>query len=304
MIRGLTVLAIADGALLAWGGAGGVAPGLATGVALAGHGALTIAALVLRLRDRVTAPVAAALAVPLGPVALLAILSLDRLLDRSLRIARSGPPIDRDGDGDGDGDEAVAGRTGLAAVRMLDGRVHHAEAAALGSLVTIMRHGDVGARRRALETAVRSFRPALSPLIALALTDRDQTIRALAAAAAARVGQNLALARAGLEARSGAEDDPGATATLIALLADHARSDVLLSDAQRAHLRDDAVALLASADPATMPGGVDVRDGLLIEAFWAAGDYVAIDRLAAAAVARGGGSVPETAAWWHRGAAA
>lgn len=144
------------------------------------------------------------------------------------------------------------------AARLLDGRVRHAAPDALGSLVAIMRHGDVSARRRALETVVRSFEPALSPLVALALSDRDQTIRALAAAAAARIVANFAATRAALEAGATA-GDPGAATRLAALLAEHARANVLLSDQQRSALRQEA--LRRSDDPRTRAA-----------AAWSAGD--------------------------------
>ncbi|MGJ3626644.1 hypothetical protein AB5I41_06890 [Sphingomonas sp. MMS24-JH45] len=104
---------------------------------------------------------------------------------------------------------------GRLAKRWLDGRVRHPASAEVGSLVTILRHGDVPMRRAALETVVRSFEPALSPLIAQALADPDQTIRALAAAAAARIAANLAATRATLEAAVEA-DEPGRAAARLA----------------------------------------------------------------------------------------
>ncbi len=179
----------------------------------------------------------------------------------------------------------------LAVARMLDGRVLHADAETLHSLVTVMRHGHVAERRRALETVVRSFQPALSPLIALALTDSDQTIRALAAAASARVVQNLAVGRASLEANTA---DRETRATLVALLADHARANVLLSDSQRGHLRDDALALLDE----------ETTDAVRIEALWAAGDYAAIDALVAANGSVGGDRMAQATLWWRNSAAA
>lgn len=75
--------------------------------------------------------------------------------------------------------------------RMLDRRITFPETDQVESLVTILRSGCLASRRKALETAVRSFEPRLSTLIAAALRDEDQTIRALAAAAAAQVGHNL-----------------------------------------------------------------------------------------------------------------
>ncbi len=179
-------------------------------------------------------------------------------------------------------DEAQAPRRprSAAVARLLDGRVRHAAPDTLGSLATVMRHGEVAARRTALETVVRSFEPALSPLVALALTDRDQTIRALAAAAAARIVRNLGEARAALEHRV-ATGDVGAAPILAALLADHARANVLLSTAQRQHLRDAALSL--HHDPRAA-----------MEAAWAARDYDAIDRLA----------IDQPGSWWCAEAAA
>lgn len=75
--------------------------------------------------------------------------------------------------------------------RMLDRRITFPATDQVESLVTILRSGCLTARRKALETAVRSFEPRLSTLIAAALRDEDQTIRALAAAASAQVGHNL-----------------------------------------------------------------------------------------------------------------
>ena len=255
MTARLAAFAILDLVLLA-AAAQGWAP---VGIALACHALLTGVAVRgwLRSGERLgTAPAIAGMA---GPVALLAA----RAFVPTRPAATTGSPTD-------DEPERRAASSGL---RMLDGRVHHAAPDALGSLVTVLRFGAVHDRRRALESVVRSFRPALSPLLAIALTDRDQTIRALAAAAAARVGQKLTDARTGAEPpAAGSEDD---RPTLAALLVDHARNNVLLSDSQRHHLLDDALALLDG----------DASDGLRrqtrIEAHWAAGDYEAVDTLVA-----------------------
>ena len=172
------------------------------------------------------------------------------------------------------------------AARLLDGRVRHAAPDALGSLVAIMRHGDVSARRRALETVVRSFEPALSPLVALALGDRDQTIRALAAAAAARIAANFTATRATLEAKAAA-GEAGAAMRLAAFLAEHARANVLLSDQQRSVLRQEA--LRRSDDPRTRAA-----------ALWSAGDYDALDALAEAGpVAQADDPLAGLRGWWH-----
>ena len=181
--------------------------------------------------------------------------------------------------------------------RMLDGRMRHAAPETLGSLVTVLRHGSVSARRRALETVVRSFEPALSPLIARALADGDQTIRALAAAAAARMSRNLTQRRAVLAARV-ERGDTVAEDALIALLSDHARANVLLSDAQRDQLRRDVMAILKER-----PAG-DARnhklETILAEAAWAAGDYELIDELAS----RHREPAANGLGWWRGTAAA
>lgn len=268
----LVALAILDAAVLA-----GCLLGLPVGWVLLVHAALTISGLAIWLRGGGEGFVPAIFGL-LGPLPILLAVPIDRAF-RQRRPVAFELPFEAAGQ---------AARTGadLKVARMLDGRVLHADAETLYSLVTIMRHGDVAARRQALETVVRSFQPALSPLIALALTDPDQTIRALAAAAAARVGQNLTLARTALE--SHAIDDPAASATLAALLADHARGDVLLSDSQRAHLRDDAVTILRAT-----PGETD--ETTLLEALWAAGDYAAMDRLAGSMT----GDTHPVATWWR-----
>lgn len=281
---------------------------LAAGWALAVHVVASGIWLTLWLRSGAAAGFAAAMLGVMGPLGLLVALPLARFVR---------PAAHRSDD---EMFGPVAGRSAqrgarLAVARMLDGRVHHATPDTLSSLVTIMRHGAVAERRRALETVVRSFEPALSPLIALALTDSDQTIRALAAAASARVAENLVLARARLSARVADGGDPDAATNLARLLGDHARSDVLLSDSQRLHLREDAVATMAAAGL----GGADerhadTRDALMIEAFWAAGDYDAIDWMATAIQASADrtdapiGANDRTAStlanWWLTGAVA
>ena len=259
MTRALAVLAALDllPVVLAFG---------SPHVAVALHVVLTLAAAALWLRG--AAPgVAAAVAVPMGPVALL----LAQHLARAPRGADLLPEMpERPG-------QAAKGEIG----RLLDGRVRHVASDALGSLAVVLRHGDIAARRSALEAVVRSFEPALSPLVALALSDRDQTIRALAAAAAARITQNLALTRERLEA--------GGEATRRALadfLGEHARDNVLLSDTQRMQLRTDMVALLAPGE------AVELR----AEAAWAAGDYAQLDALVADAPE---GRLASLRGWWR-----
>ena len=304
MIRRLIALAVLEMSILTacW------MAGISVGWALAAHAASSAIGFVTRLRHDTTTGFAPAMLGVLGPLGLLAALPITRIFR---------PSVQRSDDemfGPVAGHSTQRGAR-LAVARMLDGRVHHATPDTLSSLVTIMRHGAVAERRRALETVVRSFEPALSPLMALALTDGDQTIRALAAAASARVAENLVLARARLSARVADGVDPDAAVRLATLLADHARSDVLLSDSQRLHLREDAVATMAGE----ISRGADdprsaTRDALTMEALWAAGDYDAIDRTAAAIEAsseqpdppidKGDRSARTLANWWLTGATA
>ncbi len=302
MIAVLLPLAVGDALLLP----AHLVLGVGVGWVMAVHSALTMAGLAVWLRRGAAGGFASAMLGVLGPIGLLAALPLGRL-------SRTGVPRASD-DLFGRVSPRMARRGArLAVARLLDGRIRHATPETLGSLVTIMRHGNVAARRRALETVVRSFEPALSPLIALALTDRDQTIRALAAAASARVVENLASARERLSARIAlaAEEPDGTDAaqTLARLLADHARADVLLSDSQRIHLREDAVATIAAGTP-DGGGTADAHDRqtMLLETFWANGDYAAIDTMVAAIETQPADAstrdMARLAQWWRAGATA
>lgn len=304
MIAVLLPLAVGDALLLP----AHLVLGVRVGWVMAVHSALTMAGLAAWLRRGAAGGFASAMLGVLGPIGLLAALPLGRL-------SRAGVPRASD-ELFGRVSPRMARRGArLAVARLLDGRIRHATPETLGSLVTIMRHGNVAARRRALETVVRSFEPALSPLIALALTDRDQTIRALAAAASARVVENLASARERLSARitlaaEGPDGtDPDAAQTLARLLADHARADVLLSDSQRIHLREDAVATIAAGTP-DGGGTADARDRqtMLLETFWANGDYAAIDTMVAAIETQPADAstrdMARLAQWWRAGATA
>lgn len=314
MILRLIALAVVEVMILAtcWMSGGAVGWGLAA------HAVVSACGFGVWLRSGAATGFAAAMLGVLGPlgllVALLVALPVALAIRRLSRITR--PRSDDDMFGPVAGGSAQRGAR-LAVARMLDGRVHHATPETLSSLVTIMRHGAVAERRRALETVVRSFEPALSPLIALALTDSDQTIRALAAAASARVAENLVLARARLAVRVADGADLEAATSLSALLADHARSDVLLSDSQRLHLREDALATIVAARSS---GAENSHSGprsascdtLMIEALWAAGDYDAIDRVAIAIekssdrddapAGDGNSSATTLATWWLTGA--
>jgi len=122
----------------------------------------------------------------------------------------------------------------VALARMLDERARYPMPHQIESLGTILRHGALGARRKALETVVKSFEPRLSPLIAIALTDADQTMRALAAAAAAQASHNLLRQIADLE--SAADDNRDDFYALAMLLFDHGCHNELLPAPQRVQL--------------------------------------------------------------------
>lgn len=256
----IALLAVADAALLALPSAA---------VALAVHVALTLLAGAIWLR-RGQLSVAPAMLGAAGPIGLLAGIALGGLWPWGGR--EDALPAT---------DSAPRAAGDLLAKRWLDGRVHHPAPDAVGSLVTVLRHGDVPMRRAALETVVRSFEPALSPLIAQALADPDQTIRALAAAAAARIAANFAATRVQLEAAVAA-GAPDAPARLARALEEQARANVLFSDQQRAGWRAEAVRL--HDDPAARAA-----------AAWAAGDYAALDALLAAAPA---GTLAPLHRWW------
>lgn len=128
--------------------------------------------------------------------------------------------------------------------RILDERVRYPEPEEVGSLAGMLHYGSLQARYKALETAVTSFEPRLSSLIVMALSDEDQTIRALAAAAAAQISYNLAQQRRELEAKIAPTQNLDDRYSLALLLADHGCHNQLLPKAQRARLCQEASAQL------------------------------------------------------------
>lgn len=276
-------LAILD---LAWIGAA-MLFGMGAGAALFGHALLCALTYDLWLRSDPHGGFAAAILGVAGPIGLVLGQMIGRGSERGwARMSAS------DHHARVFGRPAANPRRGAARemARLLDGRVYFPVSERLDSLVAILRHAPVAERRRALETVVRSFEPGLSPLVAQVLNDPDQTIRALAAAASARIVHNLGEHRAALEARI-ARGDAAAVPALGRLLAEHGRANILLSDMQRAALREEAVLLLARGDL------VGEAERLAIEMAWDGRDYDAIDRIAA--------RVPEDAdaAWWRTEAA-
>lgn len=128
---------------------------------------------------------------------------------------------------------------------ILDERVRVPEPEALGSLLVTLRHGTLTERQAALETVVRSLEPRLSPIIAAALADPDQTIRALAASASAQIVQDLTRRRRELE--SACRSDASAANCLGSLLDAHGRHNVLLSAGARARLVGEGGALMSQS---------------------------------------------------------
>ena len=143
------------------------------------------------------------------------------------RLAISGPMRLRLG-------HAIPATPMIKAARLLDERIRFATADRIEPLETILRHGSIVARRKALEAAVRSFEPRLSTLVSVALTDEDQTIRALAGAAAAQVSNNLIHHLNELETQ--ASENPDDLYALAMVQFEHARHNVLLPQSLRTQL--------------------------------------------------------------------
>lgn len=126
--------------------------------------------------------------------------------------------------------------------RLLDERILFPRPERVESLAVILSHGDLESRCRTLETVVRSFEPRLSPLIAKALADPDQTVRALAAAASAQISANISerVARIEAEVEAEADLDVDGRYDFGMLLFNHGSYNVLLSQSQRTVLRAKA----------------------------------------------------------------
>ncbi|MCE7796316.1 hypothetical protein LWE61_07035 [Sphingobium sufflavum] len=290
----LVLLAMVDGgiliaAALAW---------LHPGGALLLHLALSLAALALWWRGGTARRFAPVLAMALGPVAIACAMAAPAIGALARRLRLLGLPTR-----DGDEPIVVRGSGGAMVARLLDGRVRHPDPDNLGSLIGVLRHGTVDERRGALEAAVRSFDPRLSTVVAKALTDDDQTIRALAAAASNLLSQRLVEERAALAEARAKGEKPRVT-RLSALLMDHSRFDILLSDTQRQQVAKEAI-LARTAQPER--DGVQGRIGdeaLLIHALedsWKAHDFETLDLLCAkAAQSRGLTQDPvwTAAGWW------
>ncbi|SDD49810.1 hypothetical protein SAMN05444678_11465 [Sphingomonas sp. YR710] len=187
--------------------------------------------------DRLDA-VSALIACSLGPPGCLAFLLFASLTGRWRGRGQVGF------DDDDDVENKDTGAVGLGATEaLLEGRLPLITAAKVGSLISVLRYGDVNDRMRAVEIAVRSFEPRLSPIVAAALLDSDQTIRALAAAASTQIAKNCDRTRARLERRLQRTGDP---ASLIQFLSAHGTYNVLLSPTARLQMLADTDALKRS----------------------------------------------------------
>jgi hypothetical protein len=133
--------------------------------------------------------------------------------------------------------------------RTLDDRVSYPEPDQIGSLVSTLRYGDRESRHKALQAVVRSFEPQLSPLIAVALTDKDQTLRAIAAAASAQINYEVGQRYLEMEekvSRSASIED---TLPLVLSVASHGSHNVLLPQSQRLHLTQSSSRHLEELGP-------------------------------------------------------
>lgn len=177
--------------------------------------------------------------------------------------------------------------------RLLDDRIHHPEPRVLGSLMVVMRAGNIAARSKALATVVRTFDPRLSKIVLLALNDPDQTIRALAAATASQVAHIIAGDRETLQSKSSSDR---ARILSCERLLDHARYNVLLSAMQRESLLREIKALSATLQNHDSIAVAECE----VESAWRAKDFAKLDMIAPPAEAADSASrVFGALKWWQ-----
>lgn len=317
VIAWAAVLTVVEAATLALA-ATWPAVGRATGLIHAGCALAMLPA----IRGRSARPGGAAVwvACALGPAGILVVFAAQRML----RGRRFTLPLA--------GTTAQAGeseRAPITATRILDERVRHCDADRLGSLTRVFRRGTTSDRQAAIEAVISRFEPRLTPIIALALADRDQTIRALAASASTQIAQRLARRKAHLEVAIAHGGQIADQIVLADLLAAHGRHDVLLSDTQRERISNQARVLfratldgLASDDPAYVKiverlhalepeDAVTSLDALPLAAacdrLWRARDFAGLARRCAmpdALALRTGDPLHAAAAFWREAAAA
>lgn len=278
MIAFIGLLGLADVGL----GAAALHVGVSPGLALIGHLLLSCCAILSWWRSGRARRFSPVLAMALGPIGVLIGMVAPAVGAWTYRF-RLGDRHDSVEKGPIAQPRRPSQTPGAMVARLLDGRVRHPDPDSLGSLMGVLRHGNIDERRGALEATVRNFDPRLSSIVAKALTDHDQTIRALAAAAASRIAQKLAEERlAFMDAAT--VGDRTILDRLGPILWDHSQFDLLLSATQRNQIARDVIGVADSAAP-------DARNDIAIERHmiialndsWAKQDFAAVDRICGAA---------------------
>ena len=233
MIGWLCALAALDVLLLAAGDRQAVIPDVWF-VPL--HVAMTALALVLCLREMLAkgsmGPTKLLIGAAFGPVGILAV-AVAKPFEWTRRRRRKLSHIVLK---DGAREVQPLNATASMLTRTLDDRVSYPEPDQLASLRSTLRYGDLASRHKALQAVVRSFEPQLSPLIALALTDSDQTLRALAAAASAQINYEVAGKFNEMETKVSQQLGVEETLPVVMAIASHGLHNILLSGSQRLRL--------------------------------------------------------------------
>ena len=292
MIAVLGLLALADMGLWAASWHGGLNPG----IMLIGHMMLSCCALLSWWQSGRRRRFAPVLATPLGPLGiLLAIFALPvGAWIYRCRFGERQEPVEKD---DAMLPRSPARTPNAMVARLLDGRVRYPDPHSLGSLLAVLRQGDIDERRGALEATVRKFDPRLSSIVAQALTDGDQTIRALAAAAASRIAQKLAEDRLAFAQALAVEDRPSID-RLGSILWDHSQFDLLLSVTQRNQIaRDVTDATALKIDQLSRERTITIA----LNESWKKQDFAAIDQICGSEIKYielTDGPLHSAARWW------
>ena len=246
MIFALPLLAAADAGLVGWAA---TRLDVSAGPANAAHVALTVAALWVCVTaaagraNRRFDPFDLVIGSAFGPCGIAAMAVANRI---RWRVPRASTPV-------GIQLHPDTGTVGPADInvvhRVLEDRIAFPEADQVESLAVTLRFGEQAARQKALQTVVRSFEPRLSPLIALALSDKDQAIRALAAAASAQISNDIALAVAEMDTKLAAGVELAELLPLVLRIAGHGCHDVLLPRTQQLALCRASASYLAAHLP-------------------------------------------------------
>lgn len=247
ILLAMPLLALADAALVAWAAVHLHGP---IGAINAAHVALTFAALGLclvtaRRADRRFDPSQMVIGSAFGPCGIFG-MALAKAIHRPQWSVRARP---RAGSSAGHAGGETAAPEFDFLYRALEDRITYPEPEQVESLSVTLRFGDQAARQNALQAVVRSFEPRLAPLIAVALSDKDQAIRALAAAASAQISHDVALAFAEMEAKIAAGVALEEVLPVVLSVASHGCHDVLLPRTQQLILCRASASYLASHLP-------------------------------------------------------